>query len=180
VRGNERLVVGVGNALLGDEGFGVHVARMLEATRGLPPGVRVLEAGTALFDFVPEFARAERVMVVDAIRGGRPPGTLYRLELGSGLLADEEPELGLSLHDWGVLEALRGAKRLGLAPRRLSIVGAEPESLKPGLTLTPTLERARDRLVTRLLAELAGRRRLRTEPIERRGRGAPSCTTPRS
>ncbi len=148
------LVVGVGNSLLGDEGFGVHVARALASDPRLPSGVRVIEAGTALFDFTPDLARARRAIVVDAIRRGGAPGTLYELELGPESVGGPE-ESPLSLHEWGVLDSLRAGELLGLVPGRITLLGAEPERVAPGLELTPALALARDRLVTMLVAELA-------------------------
>lgn len=149
------LIIGIGNALLGDEGLGVHVARKLLEQKALPTQVEVLEAGTALLDFLPEMARYSRVILVDAVRAGREPGTLYRAEL----VCDSGLELGsnplLSLHEWGLCETLLVAERLGLLPRRLTLVGAEPESIAPRLELSPVLGRAAEQIVSLLLAEVA-------------------------
>ena len=152
------LVVGVGNVLMGDEGLGVHVARALAALDGaLPPEVEVLEGGTALFDLGREFARRPHVILVDAIRAGGAPGTVYRVEeLGdlAGALDDAQP---VSLHQWSLMDTLRAFEQLGLMPVRLSVIGAEPECLEPGTTLSPALERAKERIVALLLEELGGR-----------------------
>jgi hydrogenase maturation protease len=148
------LVVGVGNALLGDEGLGVHVVRALAASAApWPEGVRIVDAGTALFDLVPEMARAGRVILVDAIRAGGEPGSVYRSRLEA---ANERPgnRGPLSLHEWGVRETLRAMALLGLEPGALTLLGAEPESLEPGMELSPRLAEARDRIVALLTTEL--------------------------
>ncbi len=67
-----RLIVGVGNLLLSDEGFGV-LARRLLSSRTLPSGVHVLDGGTALLDVMAELGRYGRVVIVDAVRAAVHP-----------------------------------------------------------------------------------------------------------
>ena len=57
------LIVGIGNELLGDEGFGVHVARALLALPSLPCGVEVMEAGTCLLEVLPLLPQFARVIL---------------------------------------------------------------------------------------------------------------------
>src|SRR4051794_41702496 len=75
------LVLGMGNLLLSDEGVGVHVARAL-ATRALPEGVSVVEAGTAFLDVLPDIEKADRILLIDAMAGGGAPGSGYRVAFG--------------------------------------------------------------------------------------------------
>lgn len=152
------LIVGVGNELLGDEGLGVHVARSLlrlQSQHALPPRVDVLEAGTALLDVLPEMSRHSRVVIVDAIRAGREPGTIYRAEVGPSLLGNAEAICPLSLHHWDLMETLRVGQTLGLLPRQLTLFGAEPESLSPGTELSPRLAQAAERIAAMLVEEMA-------------------------
>lgn len=149
------LIVGVGNELLGDEGLGVHVARTLLARRNsLPAGVDVIEAGTSLLDLLGELARCERVILVDAVRAGGEPGTIYWLEPAKGLAADAPEPAPLSLHEWSLLEALRAAEKLHLLPPELSLVGAEPQATELSLQLSPAVERAARGIVATLTEEL--------------------------
>ena len=150
------LVVGAGNELLGDEGLGVHVARrLLEAGDLVPAHVTVVECGTCLLDLVPAMPRYSRVIVVDAIRGGGVPGTIYRAEIPEDLSGEFPDAPSLSLHQWGVMETLHAAKLLGSSPRRTTLIGAEPACMQPGLELSPALERAAAGIVAALLSELA-------------------------
>lgn len=89
-----------GNPYLGDDAIGAHVARML-AAEAWPSGVRVFDAGIAGLNAVGCFEGCERVIVVDAMRSGRPPGTVAWLD-PAALAA---PVSGLSNHLQGV-EAL--------------------------------------------------------------------------
>jgi hydrogenase maturation protease len=116
--------------------------------------VDVVECGTCLLDLAPEMPRYSRVIVVDAIRGGGAPGTIYRAEMPEDLSGELPGAPALSLHQWGVMETLQAAKLLGLSPRRTTLIGAEPACVQPGLELSPALERAGAEIVSTLLSEL--------------------------
>ena len=72
------VILGVGNLLLSDEGVGVHVANKL-MEMDLPAGVEVIEGGTDGFRLMNVVTEADRLIVVDAVKGGSPPGSIYRL-----------------------------------------------------------------------------------------------------
>lgn len=165
------LIVGVGNELLSDEGLGVHVARLLRSRKaGLPGSVRVLEAGTALFDLAGEMGRHQHVILVDAIRAGGRPGTIYRLELDEIPGGDSQgsPPL-LSLHDEDLFQVLARIRLLGLLPPRLTLIGAEPACLTPSLNLSPRLRRAAARIAAILKSELRRRQQTNTAPHKKGG-----------
>lgn len=149
------LIAGLGNILLGDEGVGVHAVRKL-AEQGLPEGTDVVDAGTALGDLLNELGRYGRLILVDAVRGGGRAGQLYRLEIrSSGVL--EEAVAPMSLHEFGVAEALEQARALGILPRRVVLLGMEPARIEPGMELSAEAARALPALVRLVRAEL-GRR----------------------
>lgn len=147
----ETLIAGVGNVLLGDEGIGVHAVRALMA-QGLPAGVNAVDAGTALDGLLGELGGYGRLILVDAVRGGGRPGDVYRLEIRcrDDLVSAARP---LSLHEFGVAEALDQARALGVLPPRVVLTGMEPESLEPGMELSPTCSRALPDLLRLVLAE---------------------------
>lgn len=152
------LIVGIGNELLGDEGLGVDVARSLLAVQdSLAPGVAVIDAGTMLLDVLPEMTCYSRVILVDAIRAGHTAGTIYRAELFGDLAGQLQTFPPLSLHDWSLMDTLRAAKMLGLLPARLTLIGAEPQSIEPRIGLSSELTGARDRIISVLLEELGVR-----------------------
>ncbi|HXG33658.1 MAG TPA: hydrogenase maturation protease [Bryobacteraceae bacterium] len=164
------LIVGVGNELLGDEGLGVHVARLLRSRKaGLPGSVRVLEAGTALFDLAGEMGRHQHVILVDAIRAGGRPGTIYRLELDEIPEGDSQGSPPLSLHDEGLFQLLARIRLLGLLPSRLTLIGAEPACLTPSLNLSPRLRRAAARIAAILKSEVLRRQQTNTGPRKKGG-----------
>jgi hydrogenase maturation protease len=171
------VVAGVGNILLGDEGVGVHAVRALEAGAATLPGdVTLVDAGTSLLDVLPLCRDAAMLVVIDAVRAGRTPGTVYRLPIDLRSVSAEASQVSgaggtWSLHDWTVFDALSAGARLGLAPVRVVLIGVEPASVEPGTALSPQVERAMGRLlraVAHAVNERGSRRRARCPKRDRR------------
>ena len=96
-------VLGIGNILLTDEGFGVRVVEKLYETYEFPDHVDLVDGGVLGINLLGVIAEAQHLIVVDAVKNRQPPGTLYRLE------KDELPErilLKNSLHQTDFLETL--------------------------------------------------------------------------
>ena len=135
------LVVGVGNVLHGDDGFGVEVARRL-SERSLPPGVTVAETGIGGIHLVHELmAGYDALVVVDAVDRGRPPGTVMVIEADvtdvAELPVEERHDLLADMHLATPERALMVARAAGVLPERTIIVGCQPveiETLGIGLT----------------------------------------------
>jgi hydrogenase maturation protease len=126
--GTRVLVAGIGNVFLGDDGFGVAVARRL-AARPVPPGVLVADFGIRGLDLA--YALQEEwaaVILVDAAPRGHAPGTLYVIEPDG----DGEPPALLDGHAMDPVRVLALARRLGRVPARVVVVGCEPLSLAGG------------------------------------------------
>jgi hydrogenase maturation protease len=122
-------VLGVGNVLLGDEGVGVHAVRRL-IDRGLPPGIEAFDGGTEGFGLLDVVSSCARLVVVDCVRGGEGPGTVYRFEPGEIDMVSDR--YATSIHQVGILEILHLAALVGQRPRT-TIVGVEPASLEIGI-----------------------------------------------
>ncbi|NPV29210.1 MAG: HyaD/HybD family hydrogenase maturation endopeptidase [Firmicutes bacterium] len=132
------IVLGVGNLLLKDEGVGIHAIRALRG-RGLPPGVELIDGGTAGFDLLPLLMGADRIIIVDALRGGEPPGAVYRLT-PADCLPQQGREAGpISLHDLGILDVIRALEVLEQRTPEVVIIGVEPGEIDWGLELTPAV-----------------------------------------
>ena len=138
-------IVGVGNGLMRDEGVGVHVALALAGTK-LPEGVLVIDAGTDP-DVAFDLDGFDRVIVVDAVLGGKAPGTVYRF----GGEAERDAGGRRASHDVGLLETLR--KVAGRTPE-IVILGVEPEKIDWGLDLSPVVRRSVSRVVEIVRQEL--------------------------
>jgi len=144
------LVLGLGNILLRDEGVGVRVVQAMERM-ALPREVEVFDGATAGVDLLDVLAERRKVVVIDAIAGDSPPGTVLRLTP-----ADLAPrhERGVSLHDLGLLETLALAEQLNVSPEEVVIIGVKPHSVACGLELSPELARAVPQIIELVLAEL--------------------------
>lgn len=120
------LVLGIGNVLWSDEGFGVRAVEALHEGWVFPPGVRLLDGGTLGLNLLDEVASARRVLVFDAIDFGLPGGTLK-------LLRDAEvPVWGarkLSPHQNGFNDVLALATLRGSAPSHITAIGVQPVTL---------------------------------------------------
>jgi len=127
----------------------VHAARAL-AKQSLPTQVEVIDAGTATMDLLSVIRDAERIIVIDALRGGGSPGTLYRVRPDDLLLAREQ---NLSLHQVGLLEVLGMARQLGGDPEVI-IIGVEPKEITWGMELTPEVAARLPQVIEAVVAEL--------------------------
>lgn len=146
------LVLGLGNILLRDEGVGVRVVEALRG-RALPAGIDLADGGTAGLDLLDLVADRQKVVVIDAIAGPQPPGTVLRLTPDQLAAPAGRPA---SVHEAGLLEALAAARHLGCAPREVVILGVRPQEVSCGLELSPALARLLPRIAELVLAELAG------------------------
>ena len=146
-----RLILGVGNLLLRDEGVGVHVISALR-DRELPDDVELWDGGTASFDLLDTLAGRRQVIIIDAVRTGSEPGTIFRFT-PEDISASREQVT--SLHQVGLLEALTVAEHLlDSAPQEVIILGIEPKEINWGLELSPEVEAAVPKVIELVMEEL--------------------------
>ncbi|RKX33442.1 MAG: hypothetical protein DRP22_00200 [Verrucomicrobia bacterium] len=151
------VVVGVGNLLMGDEGVGVRLAQLLQGYESLPADV--YELGTGVSGLMSILPNRRLALILDCAYMGEPPGSLVWFTPKQ--VRDRKEQLRWSLHHGSILESLELIQRLGCAPRRLLIGGIQPLNVKPGLGLSPLLERKLEeyaRLVVEKLASEEGSR----------------------
>jgi hydrogenase maturation protease len=145
------VVLGAGNVLLSDEGLGVRAIERLPLAYCLPPDIELLDGGTSGMEMLEELENLDALIIVDAIRANREPGTLIRL------VGDDVPvffKTKLSPHQIGLCDVLATLELLGRAPRYTAILGVQPESMALGMVLTPTIEAAMPELLRRIVDEL--------------------------
>jgi hydrogenase maturation protease len=122
------LIAGVGNVFLGDDGFGVEVARRL-AGRELPEGVEVVDFGIRGMDLAYALHDDyELVVFVDATPRGEEPGTVYLLEPE----IEEDGEVTLDTHGMDPVRVIKLSRALGAPPTRTLVVGCEPRVVVGG------------------------------------------------
>lgn len=145
------VILGCGNELLRDEGVGVHAARILQAESSLSGAdIEVIDGGTSP-DICHLVQGADKLVIVDAVRGGCEAGTVYRFTPGQ---ITPETAVATSLHQMGVLENLRVMELVGGSPRETVVIGVEPARVEPGLELSQELQGQMPRIIETVLREL--------------------------
>jgi hydrogenase maturation protease len=149
----EVLVLGIGNLLWADEGFGVRCVEQLAAEWELPPGITVMDGGTQGLYLLPYVQAARRLIVFDAIDYGLEPGTMKRVE------GDEVPRFmgakKMSLHQTGFQEVIAAADLTGQLPESLLLIGVQPEELEDyGGSLRPAVKARLGDAVAMAVAQL--------------------------
>lgn len=122
------LVLGIGNILWADEGFGVRALEEFHRLYRVPDNVTILDGGTQGLYLVQYVTEADRLIVFDAIDYGLVPGTLKLVE------DDEVPKFTgakkMSLHQTGFQEVLSAADLMGHYPQKLALIGCQPVDLE--------------------------------------------------
>jgi hydrogenase maturation protease len=121
------LLLGIGNLLWADEGFGVRCVEAFSAQWRVPEHVTVMDGGTQGLYLLPYLATARRLIIFDAIDYGLPAGTLRLVEN-----AEVPRFMGvkkMSLHQTGFQEVLASAELLGQLPEEMLLIGVQPAEL---------------------------------------------------
>jgi hydrogenase maturation protease len=135
------LVACVGNVFLGDDGFGVEVARQL-AGRPVPPGVAVVDIGIRGVHLAYELLDGcELLILVDAAPRGEAPGTVSVVEVGPGGGDGAGPPV-IDAHGLAPDDVFALLDRMGSRPARTLVVACEPADLTPGMQLSPLVRDA--------------------------------------
>jgi hydrogenase maturation protease len=149
--GMGKFVLGIGNVLLRDEGVGCHVVHALE---GIPlPDVEIIDGGTCP-DVLHFIDAADKLVIVDAVKGGGTPGQIYRFHL-EDITLEQKPFLSLhdvSLVDSLILMQLWHPDFIGIG--KAVVIGVEPAEIDWGLELSPELKEKMPQIMDVVLAEL--------------------------
>jgi hydrogenase maturation protease len=160
------LIAGIGNIFLGDDAFGVEVARRLGASN-LPANVKVIDFGIRGYDLAYALLDKDKydaTILVDACPRGEPAGTLYVIEPDLSNLNDSSPEEqqgAVEAHSMNPLNVLRLAVSMGGPLKRILLLGCEPATLGPEegqMGLSETVEAVIDdavKLVESLVRKLS-------------------------
>ncbi len=150
---HETLVLGIGNLLWADEGFGVRVLQALDALYSFPEGVHLMDGGTQGLFLLPYVQAAQALLILDAIDFGLEPGTLHSAE------GEAVPQYGaakkMSMHQTGFHEVLAAARLTGRLPQRMALIGVQPECIEDfGGSLRPRIEARIPEAIARALKVL--------------------------
>ena len=145
------VILGLGNILLKDEGVGVYAAKELKKST-LPEDVEVIDGGTSPTVFL-TVKDARKIIIIDALKGGKEPGTIYRLSpenLTTGSYSNT-----LSLHQMSLVETLSIIEKTGSTFKNIVIIGVEPEKIEWGVGLTPAIEQKIPDIINITLKEVS-------------------------
>lgn len=147
----QALVLGIGNLLIGDEGVGCLAVAELSRRYTLPPSVECVDGGTAGFELLPMLAGRDHLILIDALRDDREPGTVIMVE-------DEQvPRAFMSRtnpHQLGICDVLAAAQLTDTMPGRLTLFGIEPKELEVGIGLSPEVEAAMEKTIHAVVEQL--------------------------
>ena len=145
------LVLGLGNILLQDEGVGVAVIERLQRRYRVPDEVELLDGGTSGMSLLEDMRKREYVIVVDAVRTGKPPGTEVVLT------GDEVPAFlcnKVSPHQLALSDVLANLTLMNESPHHVTVIGMEPLSLDTHLGLSDLVASRLQALTDRVIEHI--------------------------
>ncbi|MBN2119792.1 MAG: HyaD/HybD family hydrogenase maturation endopeptidase [Candidatus Omnitrophica bacterium] len=145
------VILGLGNILLKDEGIGVHISEELTKLR-LGDNIEIIDGGTASLDALIQTANFDKLVIVDALRAGKKPGTIYRFN--SHQLHAHLDSRKLSLHQFSLLEALSITEKTGNLPKEVIFIGVEPEKIDWGLEVSKSVKEKIPEIIKLVTQEL--------------------------
>lgn len=147
------VMLGIGNILWADEGFGPRVVARLEERNAVPPEIELVDGGTQGLYLLPLIQDTARLVVFDAVDFGKKPGEIV-------VLRDEEipayfGQRPLSLHQTAFTDVLAAASLTGALPEAITLIGVQFENIDEwGGGLSPAVAIAIDRAIEIGLGEL--------------------------
>ena len=145
-------VLGLGNVLMGDDGFGPYVARMFEEQYELGADAEVIDLGTPGLDLTPWLADASHIIVIDTIRANERPGTLRIYNKAD--IVRHAPFARVGPHDPGLKETLLTLEFAGRAPDTVTLIGVVPARVAMGTTLSDPVATAVPAALTAVISQL--------------------------
>jgi hydrogenase maturation protease len=143
----QTLILGLGNELLGDKGVGVHAARQLKQAK-LAKTTKIVEVGTAILDALLELKNAERIILLDAIKDGGTPGTVYKIPLDRHSTSPHTS----SIQSFELFRTMAIAGRK--EPLPIIVFGVEPKDIGRSMTLSVTVTKSLPYLIEAVQEEL--------------------------
>ncbi|MFN8579462.1 MAG: HyaD/HybD family hydrogenase maturation endopeptidase [Gemmatimonadaceae bacterium] len=145
------VVLGLGNALMADDGVGLYALSHLQDDWFTPPDVEFVDGGTWGLRLLPIVDNADRLLVLDAVDSGSPPGTLSELRGEQIPIFLERTKL--SPHQVDLRDVLALCELRGRSPAEVVVLGIQPQRVEMSTELSPAVRDQLDGLVT-----LAGER----------------------
>ena len=133
----EVTVLGIGNILLQDEGFGVAVIEALQKEYDFPENVQVIDGGTLGTELTYFIEGTKKLLIVDAIDGNFAPGTFCHF---AGEKVEAYFQDKMSMHEIGIQDVLAALKVSDKEVEEVVVMGYQPYSLEIGVGLTGDMQ----------------------------------------
>lgn len=144
------MIMGIGNVLFTDEGFGIHVIKKIEDLYTFSENVEVVDGGVLGVHLLGVMSRADHLIVIDIIRNNGAPGSLYRID-SDGI--PDRIRAKNSVHQIDFLEALTLMQALDKVPETV-IIGVEPKDMETlDVEMTPEIAAQVDPVIDHVLKE---------------------------
>ncbi|MCR5756419.1 MAG: HyaD/HybD family hydrogenase maturation endopeptidase [Selenomonas sp.] len=148
---NEVTILGIGNVILRDEGFGVRVAEYLDKHYVFPDTVQIVDGGTLGIELTQYVTGTEKLLVIDSINGGAEPGTTFRFHNDDVM---EHFQDKLSAHEVGIQDVLGLLTVTGHKIPEVVVIGAQPYDVEAGVELSAGMMKLMPQMVEQALQEL--------------------------
>jgi len=148
---HRKTILGLGNLLYQDEGFGIHALRALMESPAAPEDVEFVDGGVLGMNLLPLVEESSHLLVLDAIDAGQPAGTVLELR-GDQIVLGTATKL--SEHQVGFQDVLGLARFRGYFPPSLHLIGVQPQYVNSGIGLSQAVASALPEVVTRAFATL--------------------------
>ena len=145
------LVLGIGNLLVSDEGAGIKAVEELQRRYNCSDAVEIIDGGTMGLELLPYFEKRSHVLIIDAVKTGKDPGTIIKIENPPAFFSSRT-----SPHQIGLADVMAIAAITGNMPQHMILFGIEPKNLSTGLSLSAEVGRNLNRLVGMVVSELKG------------------------
>jgi hydrogenase maturation protease len=146
-----KIVLGLGNLLFSDEGFGIHALQHLQARLRLPPDVEWVDGGVMGMNLLPLVEECSHLLVLDAINANQAAGSIIELNREQMLVFNG---IKLSEHQASFQDVLGLAYLRGRLPPRLHMIGLQPADLSLNVELSDIAIAALPRITQRAAAIL--------------------------
>ncbi|MDF2568532.1 MAG: hybD 1 [Sporomusa sp.] len=145
------VVLGVGNILMQDEGFGVRVVEELTRRYTFTDNVQVLDGGTLGMELLRFISGANRLLIIDAVNGDGAPGKLYQF-------ANEEVKAyfkhKVSMHELGIQDVLAALELIEQPISDIVVIGIQPAVIDVGLELSEVVQPGVDKAAAKTIEVL--------------------------
>ena len=144
-------LIGIGNILMRDEGVGVHAVKYIQTHFEIPPELEIVDGGTTGLDLLPFIENRDFVLFVDTVNFDKAPGHIdvLRNEQIPALFGVKD-----SLHHMGLMDVLAAAQLLDRLPKKMCLIGIQPQTIETGLELTDTIQERLEDLVNQIVAQI--------------------------